>query len=55
MDTPKTRWIRWLALPTPEEGRMALKLAACLLLAMLLYLTDIAVRFPQDMFLYGRF
>lgn len=51
------RWrkVRVRALLTPEEWRLAGKLAAIVGLALVLYLSSVALDLPGDLFLYGRF
>jgi ABC-type iron transport system FetAB permease component len=40
---------------TPKEWRLFLKLVAIVVMALLLVITSIAVEFPAETFIYGRF
>jgi len=46
---------RLRALLTPSEWRVFFKLVAIVVMALLLVFTSIAVEFPAEKFIYGRF
>ena len=46
---------RLKSLLTPREWRVFFKLVAIVLMALLLVFTSIAVEFPAEKFIYGRF
>ena len=49
-------WRRQIrSLLTEHEWRIFFKLAAILVLALLIYFTSISVQFPAEKFIYGRF